>query len=39
MNQPGLSELPHGHFKLISVEKLLRVPTAFEQDVEITVKR
>jgi len=38
MKQPDLSKLLGGHFKLVSVEKLLRMLTAFDQDVEITVK-
>lgn len=38
MKQPDLSKLLRGHFKLVSVEKLLRMLTAFDQDVEITVK-
>ncbi|MGL3210678.1 XRE family transcriptional regulator [Bradyrhizobium sp. BR 1433] len=37
MKQPDLSKLFRGHFKLVSVEKLLRMLTAFDQDVEITV--
>lgn len=36
--QPDLSKLLRGHFKLVSVEKLMRMLTAFDQDVEITVK-
>ncbi|WP_426441140.1 helix-turn-helix domain-containing protein [Bradyrhizobium genosp. P] len=36
--QPDLSKLLRGHFKLVSVEKLLRMLTAFDQDVEITLK-
>ncbi|MGY3131128.1 putative XRE-type DNA-binding protein [Bradyrhizobium sp. USDA 4501] len=38
MKQPDLSKLLRSHFKLVSVEKLLRMLTAFDQDVEITVK-
>ncbi|MHC1947763.1 XRE family transcriptional regulator [Bradyrhizobium sp. UFLA06-06] len=38
MKQPDLSKLLRGHLKLVSVEKLLRMLTAFDQDVEITVK-
>lgn len=38
MKQPDLSKLLRGDFKLASVEKLLRMLTAFDQDVEITVK-
>lgn len=38
MKQPDLSKLLRGHFKLVSVEKLMRMLTAFDQDVEITVR-
>jgi predicted XRE-type DNA-binding protein len=38
MKQPDLSKLLRGHFKLASVEKLMLMLTAFDQDVEITVK-
>ena len=38
MKQPDLSKLLRGHFKLASVEKLLLMLTAFDQDVEITIK-
>ncbi len=38
MKQPDLSKLLRGHFRLVSVEKLMRMLTAFDQDVEITVK-
>jgi len=38
MKQPDLSKLLRGHFKLVSVEKLMRMLTAFDQDVEITIK-
>ncbi|WP_333938663.1 XRE family transcriptional regulator [Bradyrhizobium sp. CCBAU 21359] len=38
MKQPDLSKLLRGQPKLVSVEKLLRMLTAFDQDVEITVK-
>nr|WP_271567350.1 XRE family transcriptional regulator [Bradyrhizobium sp. CCBAU 11386] len=38
MKQPDLSKLLRGLFKLVSVEKLRRMLTAFDQDVEITVK-
>jgi len=38
MKQPDLSKLLRGQFKLASVEKLMRMLTAFDQDVEITVK-
>ncbi|BBO04462.1 transcriptional regulator [Bradyrhizobium ottawaense] len=38
MKQPDLSKVLRGQFKLVSVEKLMRMLTAFDQDVEITVK-
>lgn len=38
MKQPDLSKLLRGEFKLASVEKLMRMLTAFDQDVEITLK-
>jgi predicted XRE-type DNA-binding protein len=38
MKQLDLSKLLRGQFKLVSVEKLVRMLTAFDQDVEITVK-
>jgi predicted XRE-type DNA-binding protein len=38
MKQPDLSKLLRGHLKLASVEKLMRVLTAFDQDVEIRLK-
>jgi len=38
MKQPDLSKLLRGHFKLVSVERLMRMLTAFDQDVEITIK-
>ena len=38
MKQPDLSKLLRGHFKLVSVEKLMRMLTVFDQDVEITIK-
>ena len=38
MKQPDLSKVLRGHFKLVSVEKLMRMLTAFDQDVEITIK-
>jgi predicted XRE-type DNA-binding protein len=38
MKQPDLSKLLRGQLKLVSVEKLLRMLTAFDQDVEITLK-
>lgn len=38
MKQPDLSKLMRGEFRLGSVEKLMRMLTAFDQDVEITIK-
>ncbi|MGX9429787.1 MULTISPECIES: helix-turn-helix domain-containing protein [Bradyrhizobium] len=38
MKQPDLSKLLRGHLRLASVEKLMRMLTAFEQDVEIRLK-
>ncbi|MDH2347152.1 helix-turn-helix transcriptional regulator [Bradyrhizobium sp. SSUT77] len=38
VKQPNLSKLLRGQFRLVSVVKLLRMLTAFDQDVEITVK-
>lgn len=38
VKQPNLSKLLRGQFKLVSVEKLLRMLTAFDRDVEITLK-
>ncbi|MGY0576308.1 helix-turn-helix domain-containing protein [Bradyrhizobium sp. RDM12] len=38
VKQPNLSKLLRGQFRLVSVEKLLRMLTAFDQDVEIKVK-
>jgi predicted XRE-type DNA-binding protein len=38
MKQPDLSKLLRGHFKFVSVEKLMLMLTAFDQDVEITIK-
>ncbi|MBR0756963.1 XRE family transcriptional regulator [Bradyrhizobium jicamae] len=38
MKQPDLSKLLRGHFRLVSVEKLMRMLTAFDQDVEIRLK-
>jgi len=38
MKQPDLSKLLRGDFRLVSVEKLMRMLTAFAQDVEITLK-
>jgi predicted XRE-type DNA-binding protein len=38
MKQPDLSKVLRGDFRLVSVERLMRMLTAFDQDVEITVK-
>jgi predicted XRE-type DNA-binding protein len=38
IKQPDLSKLQRGDFRLVSVEKLMRMLTAFDQDVEITLK-
>ena len=38
MKQPDLSKLLRGDFRLASVEKLMRMLTVFDQDVEITLK-
>jgi predicted XRE-type DNA-binding protein len=38
MKQPDLSKVLRGDFRLVSVEKLMRMLTAFDQDVEISVK-
>jgi predicted XRE-type DNA-binding protein len=38
MKQPDLSKLLKGDLRLVSVDKLMRMLTAFAQDVEITLK-
>jgi predicted XRE-type DNA-binding protein len=38
IKQPDLSKLLRGDFRRVSVEKLMRMLTAFDQDVEITLK-
>jgi predicted XRE-type DNA-binding protein len=38
LKQPDLSKLLRGQLRLVSVEKLMRMLTAFDQDVEITVR-
>jgi predicted XRE-type DNA-binding protein len=38
MKQPDLSKLLRGQLRLVSVEKLMRMLTAFDQDIEITLK-
>jgi predicted XRE-type DNA-binding protein len=38
IKQPDLSNMLRGHFQGFSLERLMRMLTAFDQDVEITVK-
>jgi predicted XRE-type DNA-binding protein len=38
LKQPDLSKLVRGQLRLVSVEKLMRMLTAFGQDVEITLR-
>lgn len=38
MKQPDLSNILRGHFRGYSVARLMRMLTAFNQDVEIVVK-
>ncbi|MGL9620739.1 helix-turn-helix domain-containing protein [Bradyrhizobium sp. BWC-3-1] len=38
VKQPNISKLLQGQFKLVSVEKLLRMLAAFDQDVETKIK-
>jgi predicted XRE-type DNA-binding protein len=38
LKQPDMSKLLRGHFRAVSVERLMRILTAFDQDIEITVK-
>src|SRR5258708_36740480 len=38
IEQPDLSNILGGHYRGYSVERLMRMLTAFDQDVEITVK-
>ena len=38
MSQPDLSKLLRGQLQLASVEKLMRMLTAFDQDIEITIR-
>jgi predicted XRE-type DNA-binding protein len=38
LKQPDLSKVLRGQFRLVSVEKLMRMLTAFDQDVEIKLK-
>ena len=38
VKQPDLSKILRGHFQRYSVERLMRMLTAFDQDVEITTR-
>jgi predicted XRE-type DNA-binding protein len=38
IKQPDLSNVLRGHYRGYSVERLMRMLTAFDQDVEITMK-
>jgi predicted XRE-type DNA-binding protein len=38
IKQPDLSNILRGHFQGFSLERLMRMLTAFDQDVEITVR-
>jgi predicted XRE-type DNA-binding protein len=38
VKQPDLSKMLRGDFRLVSVEKLMLMLTAFDQDVEIAVR-
>jgi predicted XRE-type DNA-binding protein len=38
ISQPDLSNVLRGHFRGYSVERLMRMLTAFDQDIEITVR-
>jgi predicted XRE-type DNA-binding protein len=38
VKQPDLSNILRGHFQGFSLERLMRMLTAFDQDVEITVR-
>jgi len=38
IKQPDLSNILRGHYQGFSVERLMRMLTAFNQDVEITVR-
>jgi predicted XRE-type DNA-binding protein len=38
LKRPDLSKLLRGQLRLVSVEKLMRMLTAFDQDVEIALK-
>ena len=38
VKQPDLSNILRGHFQGFSLERLMRMLTAFDQDIEITVR-
>ena len=38
IKQPDLSNILRGHYQGFSVERLMRMLTAFDQDIEITVR-
>jgi predicted XRE-type DNA-binding protein len=38
IKQPDLSNILHGHFQGFSLERLMRMLTAFDQDIEIKVR-
>ena len=38
IKQPDLSNILRGHFQGFSLERLMRMLTAFDQDIEITVR-
>ena len=38
IKQPDLSKILRGHFHGYSLERLMRMLTAFDQDIEITVR-
>jgi predicted XRE-type DNA-binding protein len=38
IKQPDLSNILRGHYQGFSIERLMRMLTAFDQDVEITVR-
>ncbi len=38
IKQPDLSNILRGHYRGYSMERLMRILTAFDQDVEITVR-
>ena len=38
IKQPDLSNILRGHYQGFSIERLMRMLTAFDQDIEITVR-